>query len=142
MPNCISACIDGCILATLAFILATKHVRLQAEPTYQNSMYKGNVIKFTIEKTKNVQMTKRICFFSFAFSSGEVNNAYITDISSMGGSRKSLNLQPVLLVTPPHHMAPGGDDSHSVSQFSSRTAPRFNRQADFHHHNPMHQFQL
>jgi hypothetical protein len=86
-------------------------------------------------------------YSKFPFTSpivGEVNNAYITDVSSIGGSRKSLNLQPVLLVTPPHHMAPGGDDSHSVSQFSSRTAPRFNRQAEFHHHNhnPMHQFQL
>lgn len=34
-------CIDACILATLAFILATRHVRLQPEPMYQNSMFKG-----------------------------------------------------------------------------------------------------
>lgn len=37
-----TACIDGFILATLSFILATRHVRLQPEPQYQSSMYKGN----------------------------------------------------------------------------------------------------
>lgn len=36
-------CVDGVILATLAFILATRHVRLQPEPVYQGStMYKGD----------------------------------------------------------------------------------------------------
>lgn len=104
------ACIDGCILASLAFILATRHIRLQPEPTYQrNQVFKG-----------------------------EVNNAYITDVSSLGGSgsRKSLNLKPVLLVTPPHHPS-GGDDS--ISQFSSRAGTHNQR-----FHNPMHhhQFQL
>ncbi|CAO1342304.1 unnamed protein product [Diamesa serratosioi] len=106
----IIACIDGCILASLAFILATRHIRLQPEPTYQrNHVFKG-----------------------------EVNNAYITDVSSLAGSgsRKSLNLKPVLLVTPPHHPS-GGDDS--ISQFSSRTGTHNQR-----FHNPMHhhQFQL
>lgn len=38
-----AGCIDACILATLAFILATRHVRLQPEPMYQNSMFKGNL---------------------------------------------------------------------------------------------------
>lgn len=104
------ACIDGCILASLAFILATRHIRLQPEPTYQrNQVFKG-----------------------------EVNNAYITDVSSIAGSgsRKSLNLKPVLLVTPPHHPS-GGDDS--ISQFSSRAGTHNQR-----FHNPMHhhQFQL
>lgn len=98
-----SACIDGCILATLAFILATRHIRLQAEPTYQNSMYKG-----------------------------EVNNAYITDAHSIAGSRKSLNLQPVLLVAPPHHAS-----EDTISQFSNRTGNRYNR-PDYH--NSIHQF--
>lgn len=36
-----SGCIDACILATLAFILATRHVRLQPEPMYQNSIFKS-----------------------------------------------------------------------------------------------------
>lgn len=40
-PLAIIGCIDGVILATLAFILATRHVRLQPEPVYQGSMYKG-----------------------------------------------------------------------------------------------------
>lgn len=102
------ACIDGCILATLAFILATRHIRLQPEPGYQRNV-------------------------------GTVNNAYITDVHSLAGSgsRKSLNLKPVLLVSSPHiqHSTVAED---SISQFSSRngTNHRF--------HNPMHhhQFQL
>lgn len=40
-------CLDAIILAILAFILATRHVKLQAEPTYgsaltNGSLYKGN----------------------------------------------------------------------------------------------------
>lgn len=67
-----------------------------------------------------------------------MNNAYLTDAVSMAGSRKSLNLQPVLLVAPPHHMGgTSGDDS--ISQFSNRTPSRYN-QRDFH--NSMHHFQL
>lgn len=108
-PLAIIACIDGIILATLAFILATRHVRLQPDPTYVQaaSLYKG-----------------------------EINNAYLQDaMSNGGGSRKSLNLQPVLLVAPPHHMTASDD---TLSQFSSRTATRF--RPDFH--NSMHHFQL
>lgn len=40
-PLAIIGCIDGVVLATLAFILATRHVRLQPDPLYQNSLYKG-----------------------------------------------------------------------------------------------------
>lgn len=113
-PLAMIACIDGIILATLAFILATRHVRLKPEPVYhQGSVYKG-----------------------------EINNAYLTDaVSVHGGSRKSLNLQPVLLVASPHHMHAASDDT--LSQFSSRTGgTRFRPE----YHNPlhasMHQFQL
>lgn len=126
-PLAIIGCIDACILATLAFILATRHVRLQPEPMYQSSMFKGaslmqhNFIQFSHE------FLNKLSFFA-----GEINNAYLTDAVSIAGSRKSLNLQPVLLVAPPHH-----DDS--VSQFSSRTANRYNR-PDYH--NSMHHFQL
>jgi len=106
----IIACVDGCILATLAFILATRHIRLQPEPGYQRNV-------------------------------GAVNNAYITDVHSLAGSgsRKSLNLKPVLLVTPPHiqHSTVADD---SLSQFSSRngTNHRFHNPMHQHHH----QFQL
>lgn len=38
-------CLDALILSILAFILATRHVKLQAEPTYiaalNDSIYKG-----------------------------------------------------------------------------------------------------
>lgn len=113
-PLAIIACIDGIILATLAFILATRHIRLQPDPTYQSaSMYKG-----------------------------EINNAYLhQDAMSInnGGSRKSLNLQPVLLVTPPHHSHHLAASDDTLSQFSSRTAAaRF--RPDYH--NSMHHFQL
>ncbi|XP_055688454.1 LHFPL tetraspan subfamily member 3 protein isoform X2 [Lutzomyia longipalpis] len=100
-PLAIIGCVDGIILATLAFILATRHVRLQPEPMYQSSMYK--------------------------------------DVASIAGSRKSLNLQPVLLVAPPHHMGGGQHGDDTISQFSSRTPSRYNR-PEFH--NSMHQFQL
>lgn len=80
------------------------------------------------------------------------------DVASIAGSRKSMNLQPVLLVSPHHahhahhmgmgsagsgHLGPmhhGGDDT--ISQFSSRTAAnnRYNRPE--YHNSSMHQFQL
>lgn len=47
-PLAIIGCIDGVVLATLAFILATRHVRLQPDPMYQNSLFKGNA--------KNIQL--------------------------------------------------------------------------------------
>uniref|UniRef100_A0AAG5D345 Protein with signal anchor n=1 Tax=Anopheles atroparvus TaxID=41427 RepID=A0AAG5D345_ANOAO len=108
-PLAIIACIDGFILATLSFILATRHVRLQPEPQYQSSTYKG-----------------------------EINNAYVTDAVSIAGSRKSLNLQPVLLVAPPHmahHM--NGTDT-----LSSRAASRYGHGMRPDYHSSLHQFQL
>lgn len=138
-----SGCIDACILATLAFILATRHVRLQPEPMYQNSMFKGKLNCVPPYDFINCvyYFDQNAIFFvysSLSLHSGEVNNAYLTDAVSIAGSRKSLNLQPVLLLNPPHHMANGnGDDS--ISQFSNRTSSRYNR-PDFH--NSMHHFQL
>lgn len=110
----ISACIDGCILSTLAFILATRHIRLQPDAEYQRTI-------------------------------GAVNNAYITDVQSLAGSgsRKSLNLKPVLLVSSPHiqHSTVADD---SISQFSSRhgTNHRFHNPMHHHHHQHHHPFQL
>nr|CAD7567394.1 unnamed protein product [Timema californicum] len=90
-------CLDAVILSALAFILATRHVRLQAEPGYpaNGSLYKG-----------------------------EVNNGFVGDAQSVAGSRKSLNLHPVLLMPqPPHsahpHHQPG--DADRFSEFSNRT---------------------
>lgn len=41
-------CLDAIILSTLAFILATRHVRLQPEPHYSTSpsLFKGKCNKF------------------------------------------------------------------------------------------------
>ncbi|XP_047117968.1 LHFPL tetraspan subfamily member 3 protein [Schistocerca piceifrons] len=82
-------CLDAAILAALAFILATRHVRLQPEPAYANngSLYKG-----------------------------EVNGGFVGDAQSVAGSRKSLNLHPVLLMPQPH-----GPEADRFSEFSNRT---------------------
>ncbi|KAL1110483.1 hypothetical protein AAG570_008011 [Ranatra chinensis] len=82
----IIASLDALVLATLAFILATRHLKLQPEPTYatDGSLYKG-----------------------------EVNGGFMGDGQSMAGSRKSLNLHPVLLMPQP--------DMDRYSEFSNRT---------------------
>lgn len=68
------SCLDAIVLATLAFILAARHIKLQPEPLYGNngSLYKG-----------------------------EINSAYIGDTGSIAGSRKSLNLHQVLRMPQP-----------------------------------------
>lgn len=83
----IIGCLDAIILAILAFILATRHVKLQPEPTYgaNGSVYKG-----------------------------EVNGGFMGDAQSVAGSRKSLNLHPVLLMPQP-------GDADRYSEFSNRT---------------------
>jgi hypothetical protein len=47
-------CLDAIILAALAFILATRHVRLQAEPgfTANGSLYKGEYGPLSLEGAK------------------------------------------------------------------------------------------
>ncbi|KAJ8916344.1 hypothetical protein NQ315_005039 [Exocentrus adspersus] len=66
-------CLDAIILATLAFILATRHVRLQPDPHYAaaTSLFKG-----------------------------EMNSAFVGDSASVAGSRKSMSIHPVLLMHP------------------------------------------
>jgi len=77
---------DSIILGCLAFTLAGKKVKFNDEPTYMNpSVYKG-----------------------------EVNGGYIGDNHSIGGSRKSLNLQPVMLM-------PHGPEGDRYSEYSHRT---------------------
>ena len=49
---------------------------------------------------------------------GEVNGGFVGDAQSVAGSRKSLNLHPVLLMPRPHH--PGGE-ADRFSEFSNRT---------------------
>ncbi|XP_076259709.1 tetraspan membrane protein in hair cell stereocilia [Rhynchophorus ferrugineus] len=100
-------CLDAIILTTLAFILATRHVTLQPEPQYAPaSLYKG-----------------------------EMNSGYISDGASVAGSRKSLNIHPVLM------MRPGQDDTYS--QFSQRTVPRSIHSGHYSHpHSLRRNFQL
>lgn len=97
-------CFDAVILATLAFILATRHVRLQPDPHYAPAS---------------------------AYQSEIMNPAFANDTGSIAGSRKSLNLHPVLL------MHPGQDDTYS--QFSQRTVPR-SSQSNLHFGHPSHQY--
>ncbi|XP_065167998.1 LHFPL tetraspan subfamily member 3 protein-like [Atheta coriaria] len=96
-------CLDAVILSTLAFILATRHIRLQPDPQYAPaSLFKG-----------------------------EMNGAFVNDTGSVAGSRKSLNLHPVLM------MHPAQDDTYS--QFSQRTVPRSTHGGHYSHpHHPMH----
>ncbi|KPI98592.1 Lipoma HMGIC fusion partner-like 3 protein [Papilio xuthus] len=104
--------LDGIVLAALAFILATRHLKLQPDTAYPPpSLYKG-----------------------------EVNNAYVTDAQSVAGSRKSLALQPVLLVRPPPDLDSYSHYSHPShhSHHSSRTPrPKHGLYA-----NAMHNYQL
>ncbi|XP_035730705.1 LHFPL tetraspan subfamily member 4 protein-like isoform X2 [Vespa mandarinia] len=72
IPLAAIAALDATTLAALAFILASRHVRLQPEPFNNGSLYKG-----------------------------EVNPGYVNEAQSVAGSRKSLSLRPVLLVAPP-----------------------------------------
>ncbi|KAG6458434.1 hypothetical protein O3G_MSEX010851 [Manduca sexta] len=96
-------CLDGIVLAALAFILATRHVRLQPDTGYPPpSLYKG-----------------------------EINNGYVTDATSVSGSRKSLSLQPVLLVRP-HALEPD-----AYSHYSGRARAKHGLYA-----NTMHNYQL
>ncbi|KAF9415788.1 hypothetical protein HW555_006689 [Spodoptera exigua] len=98
-------CLDGIVLSALAFILATRHVRLQPDSGYPPpSLYKG-----------------------------EVNNGYVTDATSVSGSRKSLALQPVLIMHPHATM-----DMDTYSHYSGRTA----RSKHGIYANTMHNYQL
>jgi len=78
---------NSIILGCLAFTLAGKKVKFQDEPTYMNpSVYKG-----------------------------EINGGFMGDTHSLAGSRKSANLQPVLLM-------PHGPEMDRYSEYSHRTA--------------------
>ena len=62
-------CLDAIILAALAFILATRHVRLQAEPGYtaNGSLYKGKWQRWCAHRTQAV-------LFACAVSDDAVSN--------------------------------------------------------------------
>lgn len=68
----------------------------------------------------------------FSPVAGEVNNAYVTDVASVAGSRKSLALQPVLI------MRPHAPDTDAYSHYSGRTA----RSKHSMYANTMHNYQL
>ncbi|KAK0161632.1 hypothetical protein PV327_010085 [Microctonus hyperodae] len=109
IPLSAIAALDAVTLAALAFILASRHVRLQPEPFNNGSLYKG-----------------------------EVNSGYVNEVQSVAGSRKSLSLRPVLLVASPeqdryselsrakshsHHSlcSPGPPGAHQVHTLSTNT---------------------
>ncbi|XP_023017909.2 tetraspan membrane protein in hair cell stereocilia [Leptinotarsa decemlineata] len=101
-------CLDAVILSILAFILATRHISLQPDPHYSTSP---------------------------SLFKGEMNSAFMGDTASVAGSRKSMNMHPVLLVHP------GQDDTYS--QFSQRTVPRSIVSGHYSHPHSLHRnFQL
>lgn len=89
----IIAFFDSWILGCLAFTLAHRTVRPAPEPQYMNpaSLYKG-----------------------------EVNSAFVGDTQSLTGSRKSLSLQPVMMM--PHGPPPPMEDGYS--EFGQRPGGR------------------
>ncbi|KAK4300498.1 hypothetical protein Pmani_027281 [Petrolisthes manimaculis] len=99
--------LDAAVLSALAFVLATRHVKLQPEPEpiYGGSMYKG-----------------------------QMNAGFVTDGASLAGSRKSLNLQPVMLMPHPDH--------DRYSEFSHHTARSKSSAYRAHYASSVQNFQL
>ncbi|KAK8390124.1 hypothetical protein O3P69_012987 [Scylla paramamosain] len=99
--------LDAIVLSTLAFVLATRHVKLQPEP---EPLYGGSVYK------------------------GQMNTGFVGDAGSLAGSRKSLNLQPVMLMPHPDH--------DRFSEFSHHTARSKNSPYRAHYASSVQNFQL
>lgn len=99
--------LDAIVLAALAFVLATRHVKLQPEP---EPLYGGSVYK------------------------GQMNTGFVGDAGSLAGSRKSLNLQPVMLMPHPDH--------DRYSEFSHHTARSKNSPYRAHYASSVQNFQL
>ncbi|KAG0712134.1 LHFPL tetraspan subfamily member 4 protein [Chionoecetes opilio] len=99
--------LDATVLATLAFVLASRHVKLQPEP---EPLYGGSVYK------------------------GQMNTGFVGDVGSLAGSRKSLNLQPVMLMPHPDH--------DRYSEFSHHTARSKNSPYRAHYASSVQNFQL
>eukprot|EP00095_Tigriopus_kingsejongensis_P008767 maker-scaffold151_size306168-snap-gene-1.6 protein:Tk08767 transcript:maker-scaffold151_size306168-snap-gene-1.6-mRNA-1 annotation:"lipoma hmgic fusion partner-like 3 protein" len=91
----IIAFFDSWILGILAFTLAHRYVKPQHEPQYMNpaSIYKG-----------------------------EVNSGFLGDNQSLAGSRKSMSLQPVMMMPHPHHGPPPMMDD-GYSDYGQRGPP-------------------
>lgn len=119
IPLAAIAALDAITLAALAFILASRHVRLQPEPFNNGSLYKGFILisKYLKKKQLIIIIVVVLLLYSylrvlytglFNFINinylnlilGEVNPGYVNE-ASVAGSRKSLSLRPVLLVGPP-----------------------------------------
>lgn len=60
-------CLDAIVLATLAFILAVRHVKLQPEPTYgiNSSLFKGMLYISNNARIKNVTLSVNLTFIKF-----------------------------------------------------------------------------
>ncbi|XP_042235487.1 LHFPL tetraspan subfamily member 3 protein-like [Homarus americanus] len=99
--------LDAAVLSALAFVLATRHVKLQAEP---EPLYGGSVYK------------------------GQMNAGFVGDAGSLAGSRKSLNLQPVMLMPHP--------DNDRFSEFSHHTGRSKNSAYRAHYASSVQNFQL
>ncbi|XP_042864112.1 LHFPL tetraspan subfamily member 3 protein-like [Penaeus japonicus] len=99
--------LDAAVLSALAFVIATRHVRLQPEP---EPLYGGSVYK------------------------GQMNPGFVGDGGSLAGSRKSLNLQPVMLMPHPEH--------DRFSEFSHHTGRSKTSAYRAHYASSVQNFQL
>lgn len=157
--------LDAIVLAALAFVLATRHVKLQPEPEplYGGSVYKGTLPPQQQPPQQTPQQPlpppphqhhhnshllpppphHRVpgapvhaapASASTATLPGQMNTGFVGDAGSLAGSRKSLNLQPVMLMPHPDH--------DRYSEFSHHTARSKNSPYRAHYASSVQNFQL
>ncbi|XP_046388718.1 LHFPL tetraspan subfamily member 3 protein isoform X2 [Ischnura elegans] len=131
------AAADSLVLAALAFLLASRHVRLLSTGDSLSNVHNNGLAPGSLYK-------------------GEVNGAFVSDAQSLAGSRKSLNLRPVMLMPPPPGSVVGGSgvmmagppillhEQDRYSEFSSRTAGGRSKSSAYRgdYASSMHNYQL
>ncbi|XP_071454740.1 LHFPL tetraspan subfamily member 3 protein isoform X2 [Hetaerina americana] len=131
------AAADSLVLSALAFLLASRHVRLLSTGDSLSHVHNNGATTGSLYK-------------------GEVNGAFVSDAQSLAGSRKSLNLRPVMLMPPPPGSVVGGNggmmtgppmlhhEQDRFSEFSSRTAGGRSKSSAYRgdYASSMHNYQL
>jgi hypothetical protein len=116
---------DAIVLATLAFVLATRYIHIQpsehAPTVYSHGpVYKGVKCPHSVDPQYIINRT----FHSFRFL-GDVNSGFIMDSQSLASSANHLRKtsiagsQPVLLMPHPGHISMGEHDA--FSEYSHHT---------------------
>ncbi|KAG8222788.1 hypothetical protein J437_LFUL006778 [Ladona fulva] len=138
------AAADALVLSALAFLLASRHVRLLSTGDSLSHVHNNGATTGSLYKGQSLS------------NKSEVNGAYVSDAQSLAGSRKSLNLRPVMLMPPPPGSVVGGNggmmsgppllhhEQDRFSEFSSRTAGGRSKSSPFRaeYSSSIHNFQL